>query len=62
MATKEFHHPRVNQAAGMISVQASCSPDDALRILRERALVTGESVDDLAAATVERRIRFGPDA
>ena len=62
MATKEFHPPRVNQAAGMISVQAGCSTDDALRILAARALVTGETLDDLAAATVERRIRFGPAA
>lgn len=62
MTQRDFHHPRVNQAAGMISVQAGCTTDEALRILRERALVTGETVDDLAVATVERRIRFGPAA
>ncbi len=60
MTQKDFHHPRVNQAAGMISVQAECSTDEALRILRARADATGESVDDLATATVERRIRFEP--
>ncbi len=60
MTQKDFHHPRVNQAAGMISVQAGCTTDEALLILRERAAATGESLDDLALATVERRLRFEP--
>jgi hypothetical protein len=55
-------NPRVSQASGMVSVQANCAVDEALVLMKERAQVTGTSLLDVACATVERRIRFGPTA
>ena len=56
----EEHDPLVNQAAGMVSVQADCSIGDALEMLQARSLVSGESLVEIAEATVQRRVRFGP--
>jgi hypothetical protein len=50
----------VIQAAGMVSVQAHCTPEDAVRLMEERAQVSGQSREEIAVAVVERRIRFGP--
>ena len=60
MSTRDEHHPIVSQASGMVSVQAECTLDEALVLMKERALVAGESLLDIAEATVDRRIRFGP--
>jgi hypothetical protein len=49
---------KVIQAAGMISVQVDCSLDDAVVLMNERAEITGQSREEIAAAVVERRIRF----
>lgn len=50
----------VAQAAGMVSVQAECSIDEASAMLRERAESTAQSVQLVAKAVVERRARFAP--
>jgi hypothetical protein len=60
MSARDDHHPLVSQASGMVSVQADCSLDDALALMKERAQVSGESLLEIAAATVDRRIRFEP--
>jgi hypothetical protein len=52
--------PEVSQAAGMVSVQADCTLEEALGLLRDRAQVSGQSIYDIANDTVERRVRFGP--
>ena len=52
--------PRVSQASGMVSVQANCAVDEALKLMKERAQATGTSLLEVACATVEHRIRFGP--
>jgi AmiR/NasT family two-component response regulator len=56
----ERYDARVSQATGMVSVQAKCTIAEALELLQERALVTGKSVNEIAEATVERLISFGP--
>jgi hypothetical protein len=60
VSTRDDHHPIVSQASGMVSVQAECTLDEALVLMKERALVAGESLLQIAEATVDRRIRFGP--
>jgi len=50
--------PRVAQAAGMVSVQAECTPDRALALMTERAEKDGYKVEEIAKAVVERVIRF----
>ena len=57
---RESYDPRVSQASGMVSVQAKCTIAEALQLLRDRALVSGKSVNEIAEATVERHISFGP--
>jgi ANTAR domain len=49
---------RVAQASGMVAAQADCSPDTALRLMKERAEATGVSLSDIAVAVLERRARF----
>jgi len=44
----------------MVSVQAQCTVEAALDLLKERAQVSGQTLAEVAAATIERRIRFGP--
>ena len=51
---------RVAQAAGMVSVQADCSTDEAFVMMQRRALEDGWTLDAVAAAVVDRRIRFAP--
>jgi hypothetical protein len=51
--------PRVIQAAGMVSVQADCSGEEAVALLQRRAEVFDREVEDLAEAVVDRRVRFG---
>ena len=53
------HSARVTQASGMVSVQAECSVDDALVLMRDRATVQGQTLDEIAEAVLDRRIRFG---
>ena len=49
---------RVLQAQGMVSVQADCSVDDALARMNERAAESGISLDAIASAIIEHRVRF----
>jgi hypothetical protein len=51
--------PVVLQAAGMVSVQADCTGEEAIALLARRAEAFDDDVEDLAEAVVERRIRFG---
>jgi len=60
MSVREEREPSVSQASGMVSVQAECTVDEALVLMKERALVTGRSLLDVAHATLDRSIRFGP--
>jgi hypothetical protein len=48
----------VAQASGMVSVQAGCTPDDALALMTARAKKCGSKVEDMAKAVVDRRVRF----
>jgi hypothetical protein len=50
--------PFVAQAAGMISVQADCTPDHALVLMTARAKKCGSDVEEMAKAVVARRVRF----
>jgi len=43
----------------MVAAQAGCSPDTALRMMKERAEATGNSLKDIAADVLARSTRFG---
>jgi hypothetical protein len=48
----------VAQASGMVSVQADCTPEQALTLMTERADTTGSKVEEVARAVVDRLTRF----
>jgi len=49
---------RVYQAQGMVSVQAGCTVDEALARMSKRAEETGMSLEAVATAIIDRRIRL----
>ena len=49
---------RVAQATGVVSVQASCSPDDAYVLMTARGQISGRSIEQVATAILEHRSRF----
>ena len=49
---------RIAQAQGMVSVQADCTLDAALALLRNAARATDETVEDIAGEVVHRHVRF----
>ena len=49
---------QVAQASGMVSVQAECTIADALVMMKERALVSQQTLRQIADAVVDRQIRF----
>jgi transcriptional regulator with GAF, ATPase, and Fis domain len=53
-----LHRAAVHQAAGMVSVQASVSVDDALVLLRAHAFADGRPVGEVAAEVVAGRFRI----
>ena len=53
------HSHNVYQASGIVCVQAECTLDDALAMIKDRAEVSHQSVEAIAVAVIERRIQFG---
>ena len=51
---------QVSQATGMVLVQADCSADEALVLLKDYARQSQQTLFAVAAATIEKRIRFEP--
>jgi AmiR/NasT family two-component response regulator len=49
---------KVAQAQGRVSVQADCTVDEALVLMRERAVETNHTVDEIADDVVRHRIWF----
>lgn len=50
---------RVDQASGMVSIQAHCSFAEAVVLMRNRADETNRSIDEIADLVLNRRIGFG---
>ena len=51
---------RVDQASGMVSIQAHCSFTEAVVLMQKRAEQTHTSIEDVAYSVLNRVIRFGP--
>lgn len=62
MHPREDQHPRVSQASGMVSVQAACTVGEALELMKTRAFLDGQTLTQIADATLERSIHFAPPA
>ena len=52
------HTSKVPEAQEMVSAQVSCSGEDALQLLNERAKATGLRLEEVAIAVVNRRTQF----
>jgi hypothetical protein len=52
---------RVHQAQGMVSVQADCAMDEALRRIKERATRLGLTLEDTASDVLSHHIWFRPE-
>jgi AmiR/NasT family two-component response regulator len=52
------HTSKVPEAQEMVSAQASCTGEDALQLLNERAKATGLRLEEVAIAVVSRRTQF----
>ena len=50
---------RVDQASGMVSIQAHVSFAEAVSLMRNRAEETSRSIDEIAGLVVNHRISFG---
>lgn len=50
---------RIAQAQGMVCVQAQCTLPEALALMRDRATITHQTLDEIADAVLDRTIRFG---
>ncbi len=50
---------RVDQASGMVSVQAHCSFTEAVVLMRARADQTHRSLEDIVGLVLDCSIRFG---
>jgi hypothetical protein len=42
----------------MVSVQADCTPDQALALMTNHAKATGQRIELVAAAVIDRVVRF----
>jgi hypothetical protein len=49
---------RLAEASGRVSVQVDCTVDEALRLMRERAVLTCHTVDEVAEAVCRHDIWF----
>jgi len=49
----------VAKAAGMVSVQADCTVDEALVLMQEHAQVRHQTLSEVAEDVLARRTRFG---
>jgi hypothetical protein len=49
---------KVLQASGMVSVQARCSVDRAMLLMRERAVIQGRTLYQIAVDVLDRTIAF----
>ena len=56
--TPIYHSARVTRASGMVSVQAGCSFDEAVTLMRARAEQTNCTLEEIAAGVLDRSIDF----
>ncbi len=53
------YNPKVNQAAGMVTVQINCRIEQAVALMTQRARERNVTVEEIAGGVLDRSIRFG---
>jgi AmiR/NasT family two-component response regulator len=56
--TPPFRGATILQASGMVSVQAHCTPDEALVLMETRASETHVTLAEIAASVIDHSITF----
>ena len=56
------HGDDVARAAGVVVAQTGCSAPEALSLMRDRVACTGRTMQEMAVAVIERRVRFDGEA
>jgi hypothetical protein len=56
------HGDDVARAAGVVVGQTGCSAPEALALMRARVVRTGHTMQEIAVAVIERRVRFDGEA
>ena len=50
---------RMSHASAIVSIQAHCSVTEAIGLMRHRAEVNGQTLEEVVIAVVDRLVRFG---
>ena len=50
---------RMSAASGMVSVQAHCTFTEATALMKARARTSGQTLEEVMIAVVDRSVRFG---
>ena len=56
------HGDDVARAAGVVVAQTGCSAPEALGLMRDGVTHTGRTMQEMAVAVIERRVRFDGEA
>jgi AmiR/NasT family two-component response regulator len=59
MSPRSTEIDRIAQAQGVVSVQADCSMDEALALMKDRAVSTHATLVEIADSVIDRLTRFG---
>ena len=49
----------MSHASAMVSLQAHCSVTEAVVLMKDRAQTSGQSLEEVVIAVVDRVVRFG---
>jgi AmiR/NasT family two-component response regulator len=52
---------KLNEASGMVSIQAHCSFTEAVALMRDRAALDHQTIEAIALAVVDHKLRFDPE-
>jgi AmiR/NasT family two-component response regulator len=58
MAKTDSRSNRIGRAVGIVSAQTNCTVDEALLYMQERARRASRTLEEIAIAVVDRRVRF----
>jgi hypothetical protein len=58
MAKTDSRSYRIGQAVGIISAQTNCTVDEALLCMQEHAGRASQTLEELAIAVLDRRVRL----
>jgi AmiR/NasT family two-component response regulator len=49
----------IDEARGLVASQFECTPAEALALMEKRAVATLQTIDEVARAVLDQRVRYG---